>query len=276
MGISLQKMVEMSTEPFANTGTSLCTARLCMCEWLSLQTLHLQLPIQNCNFVQKTWTPLSTEGIPLFLDALPRLKNTPLPGERKGSAEDHPFKPALYPWNIKNPKLHFPAVDLRVSTTLCPKRKKKNTLPQPTYIFLLQTPFLRQLISTGKSWMQHFDSAESTWGTFSVSWNRAVLAVLFLFGTRAVVRSSGKMCDPEPALPGCSMPCLSWATIMDPLWTSAVAWAAFRAPNSGRHKKKKSNCSAVQNMQYEEGWLGSALLYANYIYALWHSLSLKP
>lgn len=125
MGISLQKMVEMSTEPFANTGTSLCTARLCMCEWLSLQTLHLQLPIQNCNFVQKTWTPLSTEGIPLFLDALPRLKNTPLPGERKGSAEDHPFKPALYPWNIKNPKLHFPAVDLRVSTTLCPKRKKK-------------------------------------------------------------------------------------------------------------------------------------------------------
>lgn len=106
MGISVQKMVEISIEAFANTGTSLCTARLCMCEWLSLHTLHLQLPTQNCHFVKKMWTPLSTEGIPLFLDALPRLKNTPLPGERKGSREDLPFKPAVYPWNSKT-SLHW-------------------------------------------------------------------------------------------------------------------------------------------------------------------------
>lgn len=99
--ISVQKMVEMSTEAFANTGTSLRTARLCVCEWLSLHTLHLQLPTQNCHFVHKMWAPLSTEGIPVFVDALPRLKNTPLPGERKGNREDHPFKPALYPRNSK-------------------------------------------------------------------------------------------------------------------------------------------------------------------------------
>lgn len=122
--ISVQKMVEMSTEAFANTGTSLRTARLCVCEWLSLHTLHLQLPTQNCHFVHKMWAPLSTEGIPVFVDALPRLKNTPLPGERKGNREDHPFKPALYPRNSKKKlQLHFPAVDLRVSTRLCPKRK---------------------------------------------------------------------------------------------------------------------------------------------------------
>lgn len=149
MGTSVKKMVEMSTEAFANTCTSLCTARLCMCEWLSLQTLHLQLPTQNCHFVQKMWTPLSTEGIPLFVDALPWLKNTPLPGERKGSREDHPFKPALYTWNSKNSQLHFPAVSLRVSTTLCPKRKN---------IFLycpcLFTIFFCKLLFWDSSWAQ--------------------------------------------------------------------------------------------------------------------------
>lgn len=36
-----------------------------------------------------------------------------------------------------------------------------------------------------------------------------LLALVFLFGTKAVVRSSGKICEPEPAFPGHAVPGLS-------------------------------------------------------------------
>lgn len=268
MGISVKKMVEMSTEPFANNGTSLCTARLH--GWLSLQTLHLQLPTQNCHFVQKMSTPLSTEVIPLFLDALPRLKNTPLPGERKGSREDHPLRPALYQWNSKCPKLHFPAVDLRVPTTLCPKRK--NTFlycPSLFTIFSCKLLFWDSSSAQGSPECSTFILQRAPEGRFQCHGTEQFLHCCF---SLAPELWSGAV---EDVWPRASPP---WLLNALPLLSHyngssmdiSCGLSCLQGPKlrQTQKKKKNSNCPAVQNMQYEEGWLGSALVYANYICAL--------
>lgn len=162
------------------------------------------------------------------MDALPRLQDTHFQKAEKVLIVevDHPFKHVLYPWNTKCPYLLFPGVGLRVYTTLWPNTKA-SLYVAPAYLlfFSCKVLFWSQLISTGKPWIQHFQSAEFTWGTFLVLWNRAVLALMFPFSTKAVVRSGGKMCEPKPALPVHPISCLSWATIMAPLWTPTAAVA---------------------------------------------------
>lgn len=254
----------MSTEAFANTGTSLRTARLCMCEWLSLHTLHLQLPTQNCHFVHKMWTPLSTEGIPLFVDALPRLKNTPLPGERKGNREDHPFKPALYP---RNSKKNYSFISLQWIWEFPPDSAPREKLLFYTAPAYLQFSFINSFSETAHQNTKALNAALSVCREHL----RDILSVMEQSSSCTAVSLWHESCDqeqwedvwPRTSPPWLLKPWLSWATIMDPLWTSAVAWAAFRAPNSGsRHQKKKIQllCCSKYALWRGMGWQCSSFM----------------
>lgn len=207
-------MVKMSTEAFANVGISpLCVLQDCACmndracRLSSSAAAHPNLP-----FCAEHKNTTGHRGDPDDLCPLSAGWCTPLPGGRRSSRV--PFQAHTLSIKYQVPIASFSWNGSQGIQHPLPQQKKNlYALPLHIYNFVSQSP-----VST---WIQHFQFAEFTWGTFFALWNRAVLALMFPSRTKAVV--SAKMREPSPALPACPILCLSWATIIASLWTPTTA-----------------------------------------------------
>lgn len=158
-------------------------------------------------------------------------RDTPLPGGRKiiewivltSNRVDCPYS---WPMQYQVPVTAFSWSGFEgLQHPLYQNQKFSLYITSSFYSLLLRSPVLSQLISTSKTWIQQFQFAKCTWGTFLVSGNIAVLALMSPYGTEAVVKSGGNCVKQNQSLPGCPAPCLSWDTSVAPLWTSTVAVA---------------------------------------------------
>lgn len=214
-------MVEISTD-FTSIGTfPLCGLQDPACTNSANDracSSLLQLPNKTYHIVKKKWTPVST-----WFWYSPQAKRHPTARRQENNRVDCPYS---WPMQYQVLVTAFSWSGFEgLQHPLYQNQKFSLYIFSAFYSLLLWSPVLSQLTSTSKTWIQQFQFAKCTWGTFLVSWNIAVLALMSPYGTEAVVKSCGNCVKQNQSLPGCPAPCLSWDTSVAPLWTSTVAVA---------------------------------------------------